>query len=146
MHHTQISQPARARGVTLIELAIVVTILGILSAFVYPAYLDRTQRAKRVDAKAALLSIAAQQERFFLKNNQFSASLEDLGVPATANEYYTLSLVAAGTTFTATAAPSGASGTGQWLDEKCRVFSIDQVGRKTAASDSGTDTSAECWR
>lgn len=134
------------RGMTLIELVIVVTILGILSAIVYPAYMDRTQRAKRVDAKAALLAVAAAQERFFLKNNRFAMALADLNVTETEHGYYTLTLVADNTTFTATARPSGAANTGQWLDESCHALSIDHVGRKLATAEGGADTSAECWR
>jgi type IV pilus assembly protein PilE len=133
------------RGVTLIELAIVITIVGILSAFAYPAYLDRTQRAKRVDAKAALLAVAAQQERFFLRNNQFAATLDDLGIDGTENGYYDLSLDATATTFTVTATPPD-TGSGQGLDETCRTFSIDQVGRKTATGAGGADASDKCWR
>ncbi len=67
-----------ARGVTLIELVIVVGIVSILAAFAYPSYVERAQRAKRTDAKAALINIAGQQERFFFRCSSHQLLLADL--------------------------------------------------------------------
>ena len=57
------------RGVTLIELMIVIVIIAILAAVSYPSYREFTARAKRNEARAALLQIATNQERFYLQNN-----------------------------------------------------------------------------
>jgi type IV pilus assembly protein PilE len=140
---------AGMRGITLIEMIIVVTILGILAAIVYPSYIDRTRRAKRTDAKAALINIAGQQERFFLKNNRFATTLEELGVETTQNEFYTLSLLApSASEFMATAIPIGSAfdGEGQWGDRECLNWSIDHTGRKIALGQGGVDNSVACWR
>jgi type IV pilus assembly protein PilE len=66
------------RGVTLLELMIVVVIVGILAAIAYPNYRDFTDRAKRNEAKALLLEIAVNQERFYLQNNRYG-NLVELG-------------------------------------------------------------------
>ena len=55
------------RGVTLMELMIVVVIIGILTAMAYPSYRQYVAKAKRNEAKAALLQISTMQERFYLK-------------------------------------------------------------------------------
>ena len=52
---------ARVRGVTMLELMIVITVLGILAAVAYPNYRNAAARAKRSEARAALLQIATQQ-------------------------------------------------------------------------------------
>lgn len=69
----------KMRGVTLMELMIVVVIIGILTAIAYPNYRDFTARAKRNEAKAALLQIAVNQERFYLNNNTYTSDMTDLG-------------------------------------------------------------------
>jgi len=129
------------RGVTLIELMIVVVIVAILAAISYPSYRDFVARAKRNEAKAALLKAATNQERFYLQNNQFSADLTQLGFGA--NPYPTdtgsyvitvaAPLPAANFTVTATYQLGGAEA------NKCNVFTIDGQGVKTSAPDTN------CW-
>ena len=64
-------------GVTLLELMIVVVIIGILTAIAYPNYQQFVARAKRTEARALLLEIAINQERFYLQNNTYG-SMADL--------------------------------------------------------------------
>ena len=72
----------KMRGVTLLELMIVVVIVGIIVAFAYPNYKDFVDRAKRNEAKAILLEIAQNQERFYLQNNRYGTLAElGYGVP-----------------------------------------------------------------
>ena len=68
----------KMRGVTLLELMIVVVIVGIMAAIAYPAYQDMVNRAKRNEAKALLLEIAQNQERFYLQNSTYG-TLSQLG-------------------------------------------------------------------
>jgi len=60
------------------ELMIVVVIVGILAAIAYPNYRDFAARAKRTEAKAILLEIAQNQERYYLQNSRYG-SLVELG-------------------------------------------------------------------
>ena len=64
------------RGVSLLELMIVVVILGILTTVAYPSYRQYAARAKRTEAKAALLQIAIMQERFYLHSPHRSDATE----------------------------------------------------------------------
>ncbi len=67
------------QGVTLLELMIVVVLVALLTTIAYPQYRDFAARAKRNEAKAALLLIAQNQERFYLQNNSYTENLEQLG-------------------------------------------------------------------
>ncbi len=131
------------RGVTLIELVVVILIVGILAAFAVPSYRQYLLRTHRAEAKSALLNLAAAQEKFYLQNNIYAtdAALTDaapdgLGLSATTeNGYYSIEITAADANgFSATATAEG----GQADDGRCASFTIDQAGSKTA-------TSADCW-
>ena len=131
----------RMQGITLIELMIVVVVISILAAVAYPNYQEFTARAKRNEARAALLRLATNQERFYLNNNTFTQDLTALGfgtTPTWTTEtgYYTIQVTEANASnFSATATYlQGGSEAG-----KCLTFTIDGRGLK----DSGPDT--DCW-
>lgn len=128
------------RGVTLMELMIVVVIIGILAAIAYPNYREFVARAKRTEARAALLKIANNQERYYLQNNIFTTDLTDLGFNAdpytTDSGTYSVSVTSADASNFAAQAdyiPEDAE-TG-----KCNLFKIDGRGQKTS------DPDTDCW-
>ena len=128
------------RGVTLIELMIVVVVVSILAAIAYPNYQEFTARAKRNEARAALLRLATNQERFYLNNNTFSADLTTIGFSSspftTETGYYVVVVTAANASnFTATATYQ----LGGSEANKCRTFTIDGRGQKTSTPDT------DCW-
>lgn len=63
----------QAKGFTLIELMITVAIVAILGAVAYPAYTDQIRKGKRADARAALLNLLQQQERYMTQRNTYLA-------------------------------------------------------------------------
>jgi len=141
-HRTELRKMYRhMRGVTLLELMIVTVIIGILAAIAYPNYREFVSRAKRNEAKAALLQIAQNQERFYLQNNQFSTDLTDLGFSAspfkTDSGSYVITVAApspaANFTVTATYQLTGTEAA------KCGSFTIDGRGVKTSSPDT------DCW-
>jgi len=111
----------RCRGFTLIELAIVAVLLGIIAMFAIPAYMDTVHKTRRADAKGALVSFTEAMERFYNENNTYKkaagtkASPSDTGspwvfaseAPVDGNEkYYNLTISAAtATTYTLQAKP-----------------------------------------
>lgn len=129
------------RGVTLLELMIVVVIISILTAIAYPSYRQYVARAKRNEAKAGLLQIATLQERFYLQNNSYTTDLTNLGFLVAANApsesgTYQFNVTAANAnTFAANAAYQGTDG--ETL--KCATFTID--GQQTKNSTPYND----CW-
>jgi len=129
------------RGVTLLELMIVTVIIGILAAIAYPNYREFVSRAKRNEAKAALLQIAQNQERFYLQNNTYTMDMTQLGFPVgcpfiTDSESYSVCVTAADANdFTAVATYRKADNEAG----KCQTFNIDGRGGKTSAPH------ADCW-
>ena len=118
------------------ELMVVVVIVGVMAALAYPNYREYVSRAKRNEAKAALLQIATNQERFFLSNNCFTGNLADVGVGATTDGgTYTVTLAADCSDFTARATYNLPD------DEvnKCQWFEIDSTSNKTSFP------YADCW-
>lgn len=145
---------ARQRGVTLIELMIVVIVIAILASIAVPSYRSYILRSHRSDATAELLRVRTNQEKFFLQNNAFSAAIApacpaDPGsAPRTENGYYVLCVdlpdpdAVSPFSFRVTAAAIG----GQLDDQECRSFAINDRGQRSAEDAGGADTTARCWR
>jgi type IV pilus assembly protein PilE len=140
---------AAVRGFTLVELTVVLAIVAMLASLAIPGYRSHVQRVRRVEARSALLGLAAAQERFHLQHLRYAAQSElgtappaGLGIaPATAEGRYRLSIDAADTaTFTASAAASGT----QQEDLQCRVFTIDARGTRSATDAAGAPAH-RCW-
>jgi type IV pilus assembly protein PilE len=131
----------KMQGITLMELMIVVVIVGILAAVAYPNYTNFLARAKRNEAKAALLQIATNQERFYLNNNTYTNDMTQLGFPVsddflTDTGSYTIDVSGAN------ASNFSALATYTKVDSetsKCLTFGIDGRGAKTSAP------LADCW-
>ncbi len=125
------------KGITLLELMIVVVIVGILAAVAYPSYREQVRRSNRSEGRTMLQNAAALQERFFSNNNRY-ATLAELGLAATSeNGYYTLSIPAAdGTSYTLQVAVAAAGG--QADDAHCATMTLTSTGVKGG-------TNADCW-
>jgi type IV pilus assembly protein PilE len=63
------------RGVTLLELIIVVAVIGILAAIAYPSYQAYLVRAARADAAKLVASIASRQQLYLLDARAYTATL-----------------------------------------------------------------------
>lgn len=60
-----IRQMQRHRGITLIELMVVVVIIGILAGIAYPSYTRYVTDTRRSEGQRLLFLAAAQQEKFY---------------------------------------------------------------------------------
>lgn len=127
----------RTRGLTLIELMVVVAIMVIIATIAYPLYTEQTRKSRRAEGRSALLELAQQQERFFTVNSRYAVTLSSLSVDATTEHgYYTITTTGGGT-FLGTATAAGA----QASDATCTSMTINQLGVK---SGTGADVD-KCW-
>ncbi len=131
-------------GITLTELMIVILVLGIIVAVAYPNYREFAARAKRNEAKAALLQIATNQERFYLNNQTYTCELRFLGfnvgagvtkVVTETGSYQVACTFADANMYKADASfLLGGSEAG-----KCGIFTIESTGLK------GSGPYTDCW-
>ena len=130
----------KMRGVTLLELMIVVVIIGIMAAIAYPNYRDFAARAKRNEAKAILLEIAQNQERFYLQNSTYG-TLSQLGYAGDTIETdtgsYDVTIAPAPDASNFNAVASFKLGGKE--ASKCLTFNIDGRGSQTSLPDT------TCW-
>lgn len=144
------SQWRRMRGLTLVELMVVLAILAILALIAYPLYENQVRKARRAEAKTALVTIANAQERRYTAAGSYGTAAqlgddytEALGRMTDRNgdgnpDFYNIALATpTANTFTVTATAIG----GQTADSACATFVIDQLGQRSAT---GTDPDA-CW-
>ena len=129
------------RGLTLLELLVVIVIVGVLAAVAIPSYTGYLMRARRADAKTVLEQVRAAQEMWRAERGTYAINdgagtaqaklVTTMGVPASpiggASGDYTWDFtVRTATAFTAQAtATSARQAADGWL-------AIDQNGTKTS--------------
>jgi len=145
----------RQRGVTLIELIVVVIIVGILASVAIPSYRAYVIRSQRADAKDALLALATAQEKHYLQCNGYATDIAnatdcaagELNHPdVSKNGWYQLATAAPNPAVGYSATATAIAGENQFQDTACRTFQVTDRGIRTALDSGGADNSAECWQ
>jgi len=104
------------KGFTLVELAVVIIIIGILAAFAVPRFLDSVERSKAGEAFNYLAAVRSAQERYQVRQGTYADDIAKLDIQMQEPKYFTVGTPAAGTTgsledsWTLTMTRSGASG------------------------------------
>ena len=141
------------RGFTLIELMITVAIIVILASIAYPSYQGYVLRAKRGDAKVALLSLQLAQEKYRANCVQYATGIHASTRTCTSGGTHNLinSTTSPDNNYTIAVA-SGSAGsytitaTPNHTDTDCAIFVMDEAGKVllgTFSSKAAAD--AGCW-
>ncbi len=145
------------KGFSLLEVMVVVAIVAILSRFAYPSYIDSVRKAKRGEAKTALMLLAQQQERYYAQNNTylaFTIGAKDAaakqfkaysGNAAATSAYEIKAEACTGETIRncviLTATPGTTNVDRNFSEPKCGALSITSTGIRT----SSIGSTSECW-
>lgn len=137
------------RGVTLLEMLVVLLVVGVIVGLALPSYRQHLVRVNRSEATIALYAIAAAEEKFFMRNGRYTDDLTSaaplgLGLPLASDSsryLFSVALAGDGRTFIASATPTRHGG--QDSDGECLIFSMDHRGRRAV---SGSRDTAFCWR
>ena len=80
-------------GFTLVELAIVVVIIGVLAAFAVPRFFASVERSRAAEAFNYLSTVRSSMERFHDRQGTFASDVIDLDTEMFAPEHFTVGTV-----------------------------------------------------
>jgi len=72
--------PTTFRGITLVELLIVIAVVAILSAIALPAYDQFIIRANRAAAQRFMMDVANREEQFLANKRSYTSALDSTGL------------------------------------------------------------------
>lgn len=127
------------KGLSLIELLVVIVVVAVITTIAIPNYQGYVARSRRADAMISLQRVANEQEQFYFDGNRYSTNLASLNLTNVSPDgYYNLSIPTANISlFIARAVPvadSSQAGEGR--------FEIRSNGQKSW--DPGEDGIYEC--
>ncbi|MBC3864169.1 type IV pilin protein [Undibacterium jejuense] len=148
----------RSKGFNLIELVIALAIVAVLSTVAYASYSSGVTKAKRAEAKSALLKMMQQEEKFFTQNNRYIVFGKSSNDPDAVNFLWYSSDVAGKSSYeleaTAckdgdikscvliTAVPGSSNVDNRFQDLVCGNFTLNSNGVKGYT---GSGSKEQCW-
>lgn len=132
------------RAFTLLEMLVVLVILGIMASIALPAYDGHVRRARRAEARAALLQAAHRMEQHATATGAYPANELAQALPDVPSGTYRLSReppsneTDAGIRFILRATPQG----GQAQDP-CGTFTLSSTGERGLLDNKAKV--ADCW-
>jgi prepilin-type N-terminal cleavage/methylation domain-containing protein len=86
------------KGFTLVELAVVIVIIGVLAAFGVPRFLKSVERSKAAEAFAYLSAVQSAQERYLAQNGSYATDVSQLDFQMPAPTYFSVGTIGPGST------------------------------------------------
>jgi prepilin-type N-terminal cleavage/methylation domain-containing protein len=85
-----VSRSKTRKGFTLVELAVVIVIIGVLAAFGVPKFLNSVEKSKAAEAFNYLSTVQSAQERYLAQNGVYATTVTDLDISLPAPQYFTV--------------------------------------------------------
>ena len=140
--HNNLPRSARAaRGLTLIEIMVVVALIGILASIALNSYQSSALKSRRYAAQSCLMEQAQHMERYYTSTNNpmsYTGAVLPSSAACRANlaSFYTFSLPAAANSSQTFSVQAAAIGT-QTRDTGCTTLSLNQAATRSP--------STGCW-
>jgi prepilin-type N-terminal cleavage/methylation domain-containing protein len=80
-------------GFTLVELAVVIVIIGVLAAFGVPRFLKSVERSKAAEAFEYLSAVRSAEERYVAKEGVYSGDLTTLDITQSTPKYFSVGTI-----------------------------------------------------
>lgn len=97
MQHLVLKSRPR-KGFTLVELAVVIVIIGVLAAFGVPRFLKSVERSKASEAFAYLTAIRSAQERYIAQQGTYTQDVNGMDIQAPWPKYFSVGNMGPGST------------------------------------------------
>ncbi len=137
-----------SKGFTLTELMIVVVVVGVLAAIAIPAYQTYVERARRADAKSAILAVQLAQEKWRANNPTYTSDMTNLGYTLASNNnsadgFYTVDVAdgATATNYIVNAQPKG-----KQVNDACGTFTLTVTAANGEVYTTSGGDDADCWQ
>ncbi len=86
----------RRRGITLVELAVVVVVIGVLAAFGVPRFIKSVERSKAAEAFTYLSAVRDAQERHAAREGAYASDLNAFDIKLAPPRFFSVGNMAVG--------------------------------------------------